>query len=228
VVRRAGQVDALIQRMYTHYGINQVLAQRALMMGLFQENIDAFFIGKTFEQNFEQNSKDYNKKRQIDGLRCIDEKALRNLIRKSIEKTDRLIDDNHNIQDEKNRKKETKKALIPLIIQIFKMDINIKDYEGEDYRIFLIDKLINILTESENTDLSIFNCLSNDQRTEMQVIVRTLIGLFFPRGKFQKVYINLGNLLTRLKKYITPEEVDENIILFVMEKEFEKYYPFII
>jgi DNA gyrase subunit B len=40
VVRRAGQVDALIQRMYTHYGINQSVAQRALMMGLFQENAD--------------------------------------------------------------------------------------------------------------------------------------------------------------------------------------------
>ena len=40
VVRRAGQVDALIQRIYTHYGINQNVAQRVLMMGLFQENLD--------------------------------------------------------------------------------------------------------------------------------------------------------------------------------------------
>jgi len=40
IVRRAGQVDGLIQRMYVHYGLGIHLTQKALMMGMFEENLE--------------------------------------------------------------------------------------------------------------------------------------------------------------------------------------------
>jgi DNA gyrase subunit B len=40
IVRRAGQVDALIQRMYVYYGVGVQMTQRALMMGLLEEHLE--------------------------------------------------------------------------------------------------------------------------------------------------------------------------------------------
>jgi DNA gyrase subunit B len=40
IVRRAGQVDALLQRIYIYYGVDVALSQRALMMGCFENHLD--------------------------------------------------------------------------------------------------------------------------------------------------------------------------------------------
>jgi hypothetical protein len=227
---------------YLHTLLKKDIPQNELL-----ENIKLFLTKKKLEKELKKFYEDYTQNIEIHGLIGIDNEKLRSFIDESLTKTREAIEKNIKKEDQERYIKATKKVLIPIIIKMFQMEMDIKDYTGEHYQKSLIDPLINIVTESENkvtesenrvkesenrvTDSNkrdICNCLGNDQRKIMNLIVRILIRVF-PPTKFKKINNDFHNLLKDYsQKDIPDEEVRANKILFLMKKESEKYYKSII
>jgi hypothetical protein len=125
-----------------------------------------------------------------DGIQLIgkDKKDVMHLIEKKIKEIK---------EDDPNKKEAIQKAIICIIIEMFRIPIEIFRIQNLN-REELIDSIINIICVSSIK----FKGFSDDQQKAMNPIVRTVMG-FFPSGEFKDVNNRLYKLLNNyLKGYL--------------------------
>jgi hypothetical protein len=211
------------------------------------KNIELFLMKKELKKSYE----DYREDKEIHGLIGIDKKSLKRFIDESLTKTRKAIEKRIKKEEQERYIKTTEKVLTPIIIKMFQieMDITLIDQlinivtdsenivtdsenivRDSENKVTQSENIVtdseNKVTESKKKDLSIWNCLGNDQRKIMNPIVRILMRVF-PQKKFKKFGYDFDTLSRcYLQKDITNEQVCANKILFLMKKESEKYYKY--